>query len=253
MFTHAITRVPGANFASGLTTHTDPEKPDYNRILQQHAAYVAALQDMGLEVIIMDPLVDHPDAYFVEDAAVVTPHIAVITNPGADSRKGETDSIGRMLSQFHDVRYIRAPGTVDGGDVLMVGTHFFIGISERTNQEGARQLGAILKEFGYTWVTVAVGAGLHFKSSVNYIGENTLLVTNDFAEHELLKGYDKIIVDPDENYAANTLFVNDHLIMPAGYPKTRRKLAKLKSSILELDVSEVRKMDGGLTCMSLRL
>ena len=252
MFTHAIARVPGADFASGLTTSTDTEKPDYNRIMQQHAAYVAALQDIGLDVSIMDPLTAHPDAYFVEDTAVVTPHIAVITNPGADSRKGETDSISRMLAQFRDVRYIQAPGTVDGGDVLMVGTHFFIGISERTNQEGARQLGAILGEFGNTWVTVPVGAGLHFKSSVNYIGENTLLVTNDFEEHELLKGYEKIVVDPDENYAANTLYVNDHLIMPAGYPKTRRQLDKLKSSILELDVSEVRKMDGGLTCMSLR-
>ena len=252
MFTHAIARKPGADFASGLTTSKDPEKPDYARILQQHAAYVATLRDIGLEVVTMEPLPDHPDAYFVEDAAVVIPDIAVITNPGADSRKGETDSICRMMSQFRDVRYIQAPGTVDGGDVLMVEKHFFIGISERTNPVGAQQLGTILEEFGNTWVTVPVGAGLHFKSSVNYIGRDTLLVTHDFANHSLLKGYRQIMVAPDENYAANTLFVNDHIIVPAGFPNTQRQLEKLEFTIVELDVSEVRKMDGGLTCMSLR-
>jgi len=252
MFTHAVARKPGENFASGLTTSTNPVKPDYERILQQHAAYVATLRDIGLEIVVMDPLPDHPDAYFVEDTAVVTPDIAVITNPGADSRKGETASIGRMMSQFRDIRHIQAPGTIDGGDVLMVSKHFFIGISERTNQEGARQLGTILEEFGNTWVTVPVGAGLHFKSSVNYIGKDTLLVTQDFADHNLLNKYSQIIVDPDENYAANTLYVNDHLIVPAGFPKTRRQLEKLKFAIVEMDVSEVAKMDGGLTCMSLR-
>jgi len=252
VFTHAIARKPGKNFASGLTTGTDPQKPDYERILQQHAAYVATLRDIGLEVVVMDPLPDHPDAYFVEDAAVVTPDIAVVTNPGADSRKGETASIGHMMTKFREIRYIQAPGTVDGGDVLMVGKHFFIGISERTNQCGARQMGSILEEFGNTWVTVPVGAGLHFKSSVNYIGQDTLLVTQDFAGHKLLTDYRQISVDPDENYAANTLYINNHLIVPAGFPKTRRQLEILKFAIIELDVSEVRKMDGGLTCMSLR-
>jgi len=252
MFTHAIARNPGANFASGLTTSKDPEKPNYKRILQQHAAYVATLRDIGLEVVVMDPLPDHPDAYFVEDTAVVTPDIAVVTNPGADSRKGETASIGQMMAQFREARHIQAPGTVDGGDVLMVDNHFFIGISERTNQEGAQQLGTILEEFGNTWVAIPVGAGLHFKSSVNYVGKDTLLVTQDFTDHSLLRNYHQIIVDPDENYAANTLYVNNHLIVPAGFPKTRRQLEKLKFSIAEMDVSEVAKMDGGLTCMSLR-
>ena len=252
MFTHAIARKPGENFASGLTSRTNPVKPDYERIRQQHDAYVAALRDVGLEVIVLAPLPDHPDAYFVEDTAVVTPDIAVITNPGAESRKGETASIGKMISQFRELRYIQAPGTVDGGDVLMVDGHFFIGISQRTNREGARQLGTILEGLGHTWTAVPVGAGLHFKSSVNHIGTETLLVTRDFADHKLFKAYHCIVIDPDENDAANTLYVNDHLLVPAGFPKTQRQLAKLKLPIIELDVSEVQKMDGGLTCMSLR-
>ena len=110
----------------------------------------------------------------------------------------------------------------------------------------------ILEEFGNTWVTVPVGAGLHFKSSVNYIGKGTLLVTQDFAGHNLLNDYRQINVDPDENYAANTLYINDHLIVPADFPKIRRRLEILRFTIVELDVSEVRKMDGGLTCMSIR-
>jgi dimethylargininase len=141
---------------------------------------------------------------------------------------------------------------VDGGDVLQIDNHFFIGISERTNQEGAEQLARILRDYGYSWTTARVSAGLHFKSSVNYVGRNNLLVTPDFSDLKELEAYDLIVTNQAESYAANTLRVNDHLLMPAGYPATRRQLAALNSNIIELEVSEVRKMDGGLTCMSLR-
>ena len=133
-----------------------------------------------------------------------------------------------------------------------MGNHFFIGLSERTNQQGAEQLGRILQSYGNTWTPVAVGAGLHFKSGVNYVGRNTLLVTNDFAHNEQLKGYDQIITESPEEYAANTLLVNEHLLMPAGFPRTRKQLEVLGLKIIELEISEVRKMDGGLTCMSIR-
>ena len=251
MFTHAITRLPGPNFAQGITT-ADLGVPDYDRLLQQHATYIDLLRSLNLAVTVLDSLPAYPDAYFVEDVAVVTPEIAVITHPGAASRQGEEAAIKEPLAEFKPTRCIQSPGTVDGGDVLMVGKQFFIGISERTNQASAEQLGNILAGYGYEYTAVAVAAGLHLKSSVNYVGKNTLLITAEFTDQPAFARYAKIILDADEVYAANTLLVNEHLIMPQGFPKTRAKLAKLGLPISEIDVSEVQKMDGGLTCMSLR-
>jgi len=252
MFSHAITRKPCENFARGLTTTVSSEPADHALMLQQHEAYLEALSTAGLEVITLDPQPDYPDAHFVEDTAVVTANVAVITIPGADARKGEEESIIPVLADFRKIERIQAPGTVDGGDVLQVGNHFFIGLSERTNQDGAEQLGRILQRHNHTWTTVAVGAGLHFKSSVNYVGKNTLLVTADFTARKQLERYDQIVLDHAETYAANTLLVNEHLLIPAGYPVTRKRLEALGLNMIELGVSEVRKMDGGLTCMSLR-
>jgi dimethylargininase len=252
MFNHAIARKPGPNFAQGLTISRSSEPADYYLILQQHVAYVEKLKYLGLEVIVLDPLPDYPDAYFVEDIAVVTDDIAVITNPGAKARQGEEESIARVLAGYRKIEHIHPPGTVDGGDVLQIGNHFFIGRSQRTNQEGADQLGRILQRHGNTWTAIPVREGLHFKSSVNYVGRNTLLVTENFVKHQKLKGFDLIVVNASEEHAANTLLVNDHLLMPGGYPRTRRKLESLALEIIELDTSELLKMDGGLTCMSIR-
>ena len=250
-FTTAITRRPGKNFGEGLTT-SDLGPPDYEVVLKQHAAYIDALKSIGLEVIVLDEERDFPDAHFVEDTAVVTPDVAVITRPGAPARLGEENTIAPVLGRYRKTARIVAPGTVDGGDVLMVGNHFLIGISERTNENGAEQLGKQLEEFGNTWEAIPVGAGLHLKSSINYLGNNVLLVTQEFANEKVLGKYDKIIVAADEAYAANTLWINDHLITPAGFSKTRKKLEAIGMPIIELDMSEVRKMDGGLTCLSLR-
>ncbi len=252
MFTQAIARKPAKNFAQGLTTTASAKPPQYKLLLKQHETYIETLKSCGLKVTILDPLPDYPDAYFVEDTAVITPDVAVITNPGAETRKGEAESMAPVLAEFRKIEHIRAPGTVDGGDVLQVDNHFFIGLSERTNKEGAGQLGRILENYGNTWDTVPVGAGLHFKSSVNYVGKNTLLVTADFTDREQLSGYDKIVVEKAEAYAANTLLVNEHLLTPAGFPGTRKQLEVLGFEIIELETSEVRKMDGGLTCMSIR-
>jgi dimethylargininase len=251
MFTHAITRKPGKNFAQGITT-SDLETPNYKLMVKQHGAYIQALKSLGLEVIVLDPEPDYPDAYFVEDTAVVTPDVAVITNPGAENRKGEEDTIEPLLSKHHKTICIQPPGTLDGGDVLMVDTHFFIGISERSNMEGAEQLGRILEKYGNSWAAVHVNSGLHLKSCVNFVGNNTLLITEDFAGLNEFKGFDKIILNKEEESAANTLLINDCLIIPKGFPDTRKKLATLGLDIIELDVSEARKMDGGLTCMSIR-
>ncbi len=251
MFTHAITRLPGENFAQGIST-SPLGKPDYALMLQQHEQYVELLRALGLQVSVLAPLPAYPDAYFVEDVAVVIPETAVITRPGAAARRGEERHIEVELSRRRPIKRITAPGALDGGDVLQAGRAFFIGISERTNRAGAQQLGDLLAVHGYTWTAVSVAAGLHLKSSINYIGRNTMLVTPDFAEHPALWGYEKIVLDAAEAPAANTLLINNQLIMPQGFPKTRQQLLGLGLPIHELDVSEAQKMDGGLTCMSLR-
>ncbi len=250
-FTHALVRRPGSDMAAGITT-ADMGKPDLAMALNQFDAYVRALTDCGVAVSVLDALHGCPDAHFVEDTAVVTPEIAVITNPGADARKAEVASMADALSPYRRIVRIQAPGTVDGGDVLMVGRRVFIGLSERTNAHGARQLGEILHGIGYRCATVPVGAGLHFKSSVNAVGENILLTAPEFADHPALNGFRRIVVDPREAYAANTLWINDALIVPAGFPDTLSKLRPLGMSVIEVDTSEFRKMDGGLTCLSLR-
>jgi dimethylargininase len=252
VFIQAVARKPGKNFAEGITTTISAQKPSYDVILKQHAVYLETLKSVGLDVMVLEPLADYPDAYFVEDTAVVSREVAVITNPGALSRRGEEESIAAVLARFREIERIQPPGTMDGGDVLQVGNHFFIGFSERTNQAGAEQFGWIMGSFGYTWTTVPVGAGLHFKSSVNYVGRDTLLVTEEFARLQQLKNYRQLVVGKGEEYAANTLFVNGRLLMPKGFPQTRQKLEILNYEIIELDVSEVRKMDGGLTCLSIR-
>jgi dimethylargininase len=251
MFTHAITRLPGENFVDGLTT-ANLGLPNYSLILQQHHAYRQVLLSLGLDVLVLPAEPAYPDAYFVEDPAIITPKIAVITRPGAPSRQGEEKTLEPFLEYYRPLVRILPPGTVDGGDVLMVDNHFFIGLSERTNSEGANQLATILAEAGHTSETVAVAAGLHLKSGVNYVGIDTLLVTKAMTDYPAFTKYEKILLDSDEEYAANTLWVNDTLIMPKGYPKTHSKLSHLGMNIIELDVSEVQKMDGGLTCMSLR-
>jgi dimethylargininase len=251
MFNHAIVRKPGPDAFQGLTT-ADLGAPDYALLLQQHAAYVATLRLLGLTIVELDSLPGYPDAYFVEDVAVVVPEVAVITRPGAAARRGEANHMVEVIGRYRSLVSIITPGTLEGGDVLVVGKHVMVGLSDRTNAEGARQLALALSPFGYTTAAIPVGDGLHFKSSVNDLGDNTLLITRDFADHPALAPYERLVIDNDEAYAANTLWVNGTLITPEGFPKTQAQLAELNRPILPLNTSEMRKMDGGLTCLSLR-
>jgi dimethylargininase len=250
-FTHAIARRPGPNCADGLTT-SSLGRADFALLLAQHQHYVNTLRDMDLEVEVLPAEPDHPDAYFVEDPAVVLPDVAVITIPGAPPRQGEQDTLAAALARHRPLVYMEPPGHLEGGDVLMVGRHVFVGISERTDEAGAAQLGRILAAHGYTCTAVPVGPGLHLKSSVNVVGENSLLMTAGFANHPAFGGYHHIILDEDEAYASNSLLINGTVILPAGFPRARTRLESLGQPVVELDVSEVQKMDGGLTCMSLR-
>ncbi len=255
MFKHAIVRVPGPNLADGLST-SDLGKPDYRTALQQHERYVEALHAAGVTVEVLDPLPRYPDAHFVEDVAVVTPELAVITRPGAEARRGEEDAIEQVLARYRHVARIREPATLDGGDVLIVGRRAFIGISERTNEEGARQVDEILAPCGYASTTVLVESGLHLKSHVSVVAGDTLLIADSKRDGGSKGGhfaaFRQIVVDEGDEYAANSLRVNDRILMPAGYPRLFEKLVALRTDIVQLDMGEMRKMDGGVTCLSVR-
>jgi dimethylargininase len=248
----AICRSPSANSAQGLTS-VDLGAPDPVLLLKQHDQYISTLGNLGVEVTLLDALEDYPDSYFTEDVAIVTPEIAVITRPGAVQRRGETKYIQNALETFRAVKSIDEPGTLDGGDVLVVNKHCVVGLSERTNHDGASQLGEILGEFGYHTDIVNVPEALHFKSSVNFIDENTLLVTQACYPMDCIADYRKLVVPEGEEYAANVVWMNDVILMPEGYPGTRRLLEENGYQIREMAVSEISKMDGGLTCLSLRL
>ena len=251
MFTYAITRRPGPDMGQGITT-SDLGAPDFALMCAQHEAYVETLERLDLAVIVLGPLLGYPDAYFVEDAAIVTPEVAVITRPGALARRGEEDAMASVVSRCKPAERIVAPGTLEGGDVLLAGQQVFVGLSKRSNAEGVRQLGAILAPYGYQVQGVPVPAGLHLKSGVSYVAERTLLVAPEWADCPAWDGWRRLVVPTVEAYAANSLLINEHLLTPAGYPATHRLLAGLGYPVIALDTSEARKMDGGLSCMSLR-
>ncbi len=250
-FAHAITRTPGDDFAAGITSAQRGE-PHLGKLLAQHASYEAMLRALGLQVRTLPPLPGFADAYFVEDAAVVLPETAVLTRPGAHSRRGEPMHLEKVLARERELVRIEAPGTLDGGDVLVVGREAFIGESERTNHSGATQLQGIFERHGYACTLLEAGAGLHLKSSVSQAAENTLLITAELARHRAFARYRRIELAARDAYAANALYVNGRLVIPAGYPQVAERLAAAGLEPLELDVSEPRKMDGGLTCLSLR-
>jgi len=244
----AIVRRPGRNFAEGITT-SNHGKPDFEKALEQHSAYCNALTGCGLELIVLEADERYPDGCFVEDTAIVTGDMAVITRPGAASRVGEEAEISKTLSEFRKIETVMFPGTLDGGDILRVEDHFFIGISGRTNSVGARQLSEILSKYGYTSSETVVGSGLHLKSGIAYLGKGNFISFEGFSNIAGSRGI--MISDQEESYSANCLMVNDFLLIPRGFPESKKKIVELGYNIIELDMSEFRKMDGGLTCLSL--
>ena len=251
MFAHAIVRRPGPEFSQGITT-AEFGLPDYESAIEQHERYCGALKDCGLELIIMGSDPTHPDCPFVEDTAVVTEHVAVIARPGAERRRGEELAVAEILSVHRPLERIESPGTLDGGDVLQVEKRIFVGLSDRTNYEGARQLGSILDRYGYSVMAVPIGDMLHLKSGINHAGGDTLAVTGDLAELDVFSSYNLVHVPKEEAYATNCLFVNGHLLVAKGFSRALAAFEKLGNEVIELDVSEFMKMDGGLTCLSIR-
>jgi dimethylargininase len=251
-FRTVLTRLPGPDFDRALTT-AGLGAPDPALALRQHEAYRQVLTDIGCEVVVLDPLPGHPDACFVEDACVVLRKRAVVTRPGAPSRLAEAEALAPVLAEHRKLLRIEAPGTVDGGDVLLVGDDLFIGLSGRTTREGAEQLSAFARAEALRATFIEVGTGLHLKSAVNALDEDTLLVTEPFAGHEALRGYRHLVVPEGEEYAANCLAVNDAILVPEGYPQTMDLLARKGYDCRLVDVSEFGKADGGLTCLSIRI
>jgi len=225
-------------------------------VLEQHALYCEALQHCGLHITTLDPNLQFPDSAFVEDTAVLTSQSAILTNPGAPSRAGEVAAIAPALSKFFaSMPRIESPGTLDGGDICEAESHFFIGLSHRTNEEGARQLATFLANEGYTSSCIDVRAMttiLHLKSGISYIGDNTLVVMEEMATHDQFSSYNRIVAPVEETYAANCIRVNDRVLFAAGYPRTTQQLQANGFHPLLLDMSEFQKMDGGLSCLSLR-
>ncbi|HEY8225955.1 MAG TPA: arginine deiminase family protein [Pyrinomonadaceae bacterium] len=254
-FTRAIVRPPAPNFAQGLTS-VDLGVPDYRCALQQHQAYCDTLRSCGLSLVTLDPDVAYPDSTFVEDTAVITQRGVVLTRPGATSRGGEVKVIGEVLGNtFGSLSRISAPGTLDGGDICEAGDHFFIGISKRTNESGAKQLASFLTDFGYTSSLIDIrdiDNILHLKSGVAFLGNRQLVLIEALLAREEFRSYDIISVPVGEEYAANCVAVNGGVLIAAGFPVFEQRLRDLGFASTPLEMSEFQKMDGGLSCLSLR-
>lgn len=255
MFKNVIVRRPSRSMVEGITSAPELGKPDYDLALKQHATYIDALRDCGVDITVLEADERYPDSCFVEDVAVITKTCAIITNPGANTRKGEEVEMIDVLKKFFSedkIEYIKLPGTLEGGDVMMVGNHFYIGLSARTNQEGADQFIVALEKHGYTGSVVSLEEVLHLKTGLAYLENNNLLVAGEFVEKPVFKDFNKIVISEDESYSANCIWVNNKVIVPMGYDKTEKAIRDAGYEVILVDTSEFRKLDGGLSCLSLR-
>jgi dimethylargininase len=252
MFRNAIVRHPGVSVKEGLSS-SSPGRPDYHKALRQHNIYTSELRTLGLDVRVLPADEQYPDSVFIEDVAICTPGFAVITSPGAVTRMGETQGMHGVLSDyFSKIEEIKLPGTLEGGDIMMAGDTYYIGISRRTNNQGADQLISILEKEGLKGIKVPLGALLHLKSGVSYLGNNNILVSDLLKDRVEFKDFNHIRVRAGEDYAANSLWINGTVLVPEGYPYTREQIENAGYKTITIDVSEFRKVDGGVSCLSLR-
>ena len=251
-FSKAVVRRPGRSIVFGLS-ESSVKQPVYEKALEQHDHYVRTLQESGLESIILEASEEFPDSTFIEDVAVLTPECAIIAAPGAKSRAGEVLEIRTTLTGFFScIEQITSPGTLEGGDVMQIGNHYYIGLSGRTNREGARQLITILEKYGLAGSVIPVSNFLHLKTGVTWVGNNTLVADSRFTTPLDFKNFNIIQIAAGEEGAANCIRVGDKVIIPAGFPKTKKRLCGAGFVVVEVDISEFAKIDGGLTCLSLR-
>lgn len=256
MFKHAIVRTPGQSVIDGIDDYAQLGKPTYKVALQEHADYIQALTTIGVNVTTLPPLETMPDSCFVEDPAVVsTGKFAVITNPAKSSRNSERDKILPAINDIYDgdhIFYINAPATMEGGDVMQVDDTIYVGLSARTNQMGIDQFTKIAEPFGYTVIAVPVTQVLHLKTGVTYMGHNKLLVSGEFIDAPIFATFDQLKVPTEEAYAVNCIANGDTVLMPTGFPQVKALLADAGFKTIDTNMSEFEKIDGGLTCLSLR-
>lgn len=249
----AITRAISQSITNCELTHLERTPIDLQIARSQHQQYETALRSIGCEVISLPEMSDLPDSVFVEDTAVILDEVAIITNPGAISRKPEIDSIVEVLQKYRKLIRIESPATVDGGDVLVVGKTIYVGISSRSNFEAVEQMQNSLKEFGYQVKEVEVKGCLHLKSAVTVVSADTLLVNPNWVDKNLFCEMNFIEIDEAEPFAANGLLIGEMLIYPTSFPKTAQKLKEKSIELVLVEADELAKAEGAVTCCSLVL
>lgn len=249
----ALTREVSDALADCELTHIARLPIDVAAARAQHAAYERALADAGYRIERLRAGADLPDSVFIEDTAVVFDEIAVITRPGAASRRGEVPAVAEALAKHRQIRTIEAPATIDGGDVLAAGRRVFVGLSSRTNPDAARQLRSILTPFQYSVCELALGDCLHLKSAVTWLGEDLLLANPEWVDVSAFGGFDIVAVDSSEPAAANALRLRDRVVLAAGFPRTADAVRARGLQVVTVDASELAKAEGGVTCCSLIL
>jgi dimethylargininase len=234
-------------------THLERRPIDVGKAREQHRQYEKCLADLGCQIHRLPAEADLPDSVFVEDTAVVLDELAVIMRPGAESRRAETPTVADALKPFRRLYTIEPPGTMDGGDLLSLNRVLYVGLSSRTNTAGLEQLDAICRPFGYSVEPVGINKCLHLKTAVTRVGPNVLLVNRAWLEVDAFRGLEFVDVDPSEPMAANALLIGESLVYPRAHERTRRRLEKRGLSVTAVDVSELAKAEGGVTCCTLIL
>lgn len=247
----ALTREVSASLAQCELSFVPRTRIDLVRARDQHAAYRDALQALGCDVVALPEQPAMPDAVFVEDVAIVTDEVAVMTRPGAPSRRREGDSVAAVLGHYRPLHAIVAPGTLDGGDVLRIGRRVFVGESARTNSQGIAQLRAILGAHGHEVESVPTRGCLHLKSAVTALDDRSVLLQPAWIDREPFAAYRIVEVDPGEEHAANVLRIGDTVVSPACFPRTHARIRAAGVDVVTVDVSELQKAEGAVTCCSL--
>jgi dimethylargininase len=249
----ALTRAVPASLAHCELTHLARVAIDVGRAAAQHELYEEALRALGARVVRLSETPELPDSVFVEDTAVVVDEVAVLTRPGAKSRRAEIPSAAQALASFRELRFLVPPGTLDGGDVLRIGRRLYVGLSGRSNEEGRAQLAALLSAFGFSVEGVAVSGCLHLKSAVTAIDDETLVVNPAWVDAGAFAARRRIEIDPEEPMAANVLALGGSVLVNASAPRTAERIAAAGYRVREVDQSELAKAESGLTCCSLLL
>jgi dimethylargininase len=249
----ALTRAVPPSIVRCELTHLARTPIDVGRAAAQHDAYENALARLGCTIVRLPDEPEQPDSVFVEDTAVVLDDLAVITRPGAESRRKETASVAAALAEYRQLACIQAPGTLDGGDVLAIGQRVYVGLSGRTNADGARQLAELLAPHGYEVAGIDVRGCLHLKSAVTAVADDAVLVNPRCVDLSHFRGCHPIEVHPDEPFAANALRIDETVLCAAAAPRTRERLATRGLAVETVDVSELAKAEAGVTCCSVIL